>query len=62
MIKKRKIKKKIKSSLPSKAELKKEFSEERVEILLKKGKERGFLTYPEILSAFPHVEYNVVFL
>src|SRR3989344_6076590 len=46
----------------SKAELKKEFSEERVEILLKKGKERGFLTYPEILSAFPHVEYNVVFL
>src|SRR3990167_6903822 len=51
-----------KASLPSKAELKKEFSEERVEILLKKGKERGFLTYPEILSAFPHVEYNVVFL
>ena len=46
----------------SKAELKKEFSEERVEILLKKGKERGFLTYPEILSAFPHIEYNVVFL
>ena len=46
----------------TKAELKKEFSEERVEILLKKGKERGFLTYPEILSAFPHVEYNVIFL
>ena len=76
MIKKQKIKKKIKSKkivkrppakkTPAKkitkAELKKEFSEERVEILLKKGKERGFLTYPEILAAFPHVEYNVVFL
>jgi len=46
----------------SKAELKKEFSEERVEVLIKKGKERGFLTYPEILSAFPHVEYNIIFL
>ncbi|QQG42467.1 MAG: sigma-70 family RNA polymerase sigma factor [Candidatus Giovannonibacteria bacterium] len=46
----------------TKAELKKEFSEERVEALLKKGKERGFLTYAEILSAFPHIEYNVVFL
>jgi len=46
----------------SKAELKKEFSEERVEALFKKGKERGFLTYAEILSAFPHVEYNVIFL
>ena len=46
----------------TKAELKKEFSEEKVEGLLKKGKERGFLTYPEILAVFPHVEYNVVFL
>ena len=58
----KKIVRKIPAKKISKAELKKEFSEERVEILLKKGKERGFLTYPEILSAFPHVEYNVVFL
>ncbi len=53
---------KIPAKKLTKAELKKEFSEERVEVLLKKGKERGFLTYPEILSAFPHVEYNVIFL
>src|SRR3989338_4697574 len=46
----------------TKAELKKEFAEERVDALLKKGKERGFLTYAEILVAFPHIEYNVVFL
>ncbi|KKT29061.1 MAG: RNA polymerase sigma factor [Candidatus Giovannonibacteria bacterium GW2011_GWB1_46_20] len=47
---------------PTKAELKKEFSEEKVDALLKKGKERGFLTYPEILAAFPHIEYSVIFL
>src|SRR3989338_10541497 len=46
----------------TKAELKKEFAEERVDALLKKGKERGFLTYAEILVAFTHIEYNVVFL
>ena len=61
-IKQKKAVKKTPAKKITKAELKKEFSEERVEILLKKGKERGFLTYPEILSAFPHVEYNVIFL
>ena len=61
-IKQKKAVKKTPAKKITKAELKKEFSEERVEILLKKGKERGFLTYSEILSAFPHVEYNVVFL
>ena len=58
----RQIKKQRPAGRPTKAELKKEFSEEKVEALLKKGKERGFLTYPEILTAFPHIEYNVVFL
>ncbi len=46
----------------SKADVKKEFSEEKVEELLKRGRERGFVTYAEILNAFPHVEYNVIFL
>lgn len=70
---KKKNKKKTKQKKPAKkvlaaprkltkAELKKEFSEEKVEAILKKGKERGFLTYPEILAAFPHIEYSVVFL
>ncbi|KKT62316.1 MAG: RNA polymerase sigma factor [Candidatus Giovannonibacteria bacterium GW2011_GWC2_44_9] len=61
-IKSKKAAKKTPAKKISKAELKKEFSEERVEVLIKKGKERGFLTYPEILSAFPHVEYNIIFL
>src|SRR3989338_5220067 len=30
--------------------------------LLKKGKERGYITYSEILRAFPHVEDDVDFL
>ena len=59
---KRQIKKLRPASRLTKTELKKEFSGEKVETLLKKGKERGFLTYPEILAAFPHIEYNVIFL
>ena len=39
-----------------------EFSEEKVEALLAKGKTRGFITYGEILTSFPHVEENVIFL
>jgi len=46
----------------SKAILKKEFSEEKVEALMKKGRDRGFITYAEILNIFPHIEYNVLFL
>jgi RNA polymerase primary sigma factor len=43
-------------------DVKKEFSEERVDALLKKGKDRGFVTYAEILNNFPHIEHNVLFL
>ena len=43
-------------------EIKKEFTEEKVELILKKGRERGFVTYAEILNVFPHIEYNVLFL
>ena len=46
----------------NKADIKKEFTEEKVALLLKKGKERGFLTYAEILITFSRIEYNVVFL
>ena len=45
-----------------KADLKKEFSGERVETIIKKGKDRGFITYSEILSAFPHIEHDIIFL
>jgi len=40
----------------------KENNEERAQKLLAKGKERGFITYDEILKEFPHVEEDVVFL
>jgi len=46
----------------SRADLKKEFSDERVEIIIRKGKDRGFITYSEILSAFPHIEHDIIFL
>ncbi len=46
----------------SKADLKKEFSEEKIEAMMKKGRDRGFVTYAEILNTFPHIEYNVLFL
>ena len=59
---KKSVVKKIKPVKLTKADLKKEFAEEKVEALMKKGRDRGFLTYSEILSAFPHIEYNVIFL
>lgn len=41
---------------------KKEFSEDKVEELMKKGRLKGFITYSEILSFFPRIEYNIFFL
>ena len=39
-----------------------EFAEEKVDSILKKGRERGFVTYAEILHVFPHIEHNILFL
>lgn len=39
-----------------------QFSEEKVESLLRKGRLRGFITHAEILKEFPFVEEDVVFL
>jgi len=44
------------------SEIKKEFTEEKVDLILKKGRERGFVTYAEILNTFPRIEYNILFL
>lgn len=35
---------------------------ESAEVLIEKGKERGYVTYSEILKSFPHVEDDVNFL
>jgi RNA polymerase primary sigma factor len=32
------------------------------EVLIRKGRERGFVTYDEILREFPHIEDNILFL
>ena len=54
--------KEIFSGKPTKSQLREEFSDEHVEAILKRGKDRGFITYSEIISAFPHIEHNLVFL
>ena len=36
--------------------------EDKVQRLLFRGKEKGFVTYDEILKEFPHVEENIMFL
>jgi len=35
---------------------------DKAELLIRKGKERGYITYSEILKEFPHVEDDVMFL
>tara|TARA_R110000824_G_scaffold401771_1_gene615338 strand:+ start:47698 stop:48999 length:1302 start_codon:yes stop_codon:yes gene_type:complete len=39
-----------------------EQNEKKAEHLIKKGKERGYITYSEILREFPHIEDDVNFL
>ncbi|MBI2039366.1 MAG: sigma-70 family RNA polymerase sigma factor [Candidatus Niyogibacteria bacterium] len=39
-----------------------EFTEEKVQELIRKGKLRGFITYNEILNKFQHIERNIIFL
>ncbi len=35
---------------------------DKADVLIKKGKERGYITYSEILKEFPHVEDDIMFL
>ena len=39
-----------------------EFTEEKVQDLIRRGKLRGFVTYNEILTKFQHIERNIIFL
>ena len=57
----KKVGKKKASALPAKG-LTPEQIEERVQQLIDKGKKRRFLTYDEVLKAFPDVEEDVMFL
>ncbi len=59
--KNKKVAKKKGDSMPAKG-LTKEEIDARVATLLDKGKKRRFLTYDEILKAFPDIEEDVLFL
>lgn len=56
------IKKPSGKVLPPAKGLTKEQIEERVKMLIDKGKKRRFLTYDELLKAFPDIEEDVMFL
>ncbi len=57
-----KVTKKVLSFKAQKAVDKKKEYEVKTLRLLSKGKERGFITYDEILKEFPHIETDVMFL
>ena len=53
---------KVSAKKPPRASKKRDALEQKLDQLLAKGKERGFVTYDEILKSYPHIEDNVVFL
>ncbi len=58
------VKKLVKKSIKKapKPDKKKLLQEEKLERLIARGKERGFLTYDEILREFPTIENDIIFL
>ena len=62
-VKKKIIKKSVpKLKKPTVAEKKAEELLHRSDILIEKGRKRGFITYDEILKTFPNIENNILFL
>ena len=60
---KKAVKKRDASGVPGKKfSPKTEFTEEKVQDLIRRGKLRGFVTYNEILTKFQHIERNIIFL
>ncbi len=47
---------------PTVADKKADILEQRSNLLIEKGRKRGFITYDEILKAFPDIENNILFL
>jgi len=52
----------VKKPLPPKISKKAKALADKVRGLLGRGKERGYVTYDEILKEFPHIENDIVFL
>ncbi len=59
---KKKIIKKIKKVAVKKVSLRQKDLDMKAERLIAKGRERGFITYDEIMKEFPKVENDIVFL
>ena len=60
---KKHLRPKSKSKLKSKSLIKKKVNDAlKIEHLITRGKERGFVTYDEILKGFPNIETDIVFL
>ncbi len=62
----KKINKKVSKKIikPIRAKVTKKSTDEliKVERLVKRGKDKGFVTYDEILKEFPNIELNIIFL
>src|SRR3989338_7524645 len=59
----KKLKNKKSSKTKSKSSVKRRVDEVlKTEFLVSRGKERGFVTYDEILKEFPTIETNIIFL
>ncbi len=56
------MKKVVKAAVTGAKAKAQEQNEKKAEHLIKKGKERGYITYSEILREFPHIEDDVSFL
>jgi RNA polymerase primary sigma factor len=52
-------KRKVKKEKTKRGRPKKVFLEDKLQELIRRGKERGFVTFPEILFFFPHVERDI---
>ncbi|MFA6077727.1 MAG: sigma-70 family RNA polymerase sigma factor [Candidatus Paceibacterota bacterium] len=66
-VKKVAVKKPVKAKKPAKPakpvkKTKHDLLVDKADILIAKGKKRGFITYDEILKEFPNVENNILFL
>src|SRR3989344_5339641 len=58
----KKVSKKVVKAQKPKLSKKAQDELSRLERLLARGRDRGFVTYDEILKEFPHIEQNILFL
>ena len=58
----KKATKKVSKSVEKKISKKEKELNKKRDLLVRKGKEKGFVTYDEILKEFPDIENNIIFL